>query len=1027
MPLRSDAQMSFVMRNPGQSALDDAGAEISRAARKGSGLKMTLRLGRSICMAIACFFALSLFPALAFAQEETPSEPVIEAGAVDEDTQADSAAGSNSAVPDASSSSDMAKTAIDQPVPSAEQEPEAEESAVLNTADTLPELTVYYTINFDVSNAPDHYLDNSTRAGTVSLTYADPNATWSDGSKGVKTLTGSVTTTQRTKMFGDIGIPARTFSADDVSSENYTLREWVMASWSYDEFVASGSGSGGSQYYSETTLFFYPDSSMEHPDAFIGSSMNLFMYPRNVGNAEYLWNKYVASHAGESKPSDLLAWADAISANDHASGFSWESNGCFYPFDQYGELHLVINLVAEWCPALTFDSNNGAGQLLNQHGQVMDSQQLQVNKAMKITTPQASLQRNGMVQTGWNTRADGNGTHYDALVKLDPIASNLTLFAEWQPASASNLYSITYLRGSSDCYGSLPSTSGVSSDGKTATIQSNDLTRSGYFDYGWNTANDGTGTHYDPGQTISLSSNLILFPQWSKSTFDVYFHPNGGSGAMGKMTFDFNVAKALDANKFTHSGYDFVGWATLSSATTAKYADKQVVKNIAESSINLYALWRLNSGIKVTFNLDGGSSDCADLTGLNSSVSDIIPSSIPTKDGQVFEGWFFSSGSSDTSVRATSATTAADIAGLTTDTALTLTAHWSSVPFSIIYKTNGATGGVVTPTLALGGSGKRSVAPNSLTREGGIAAGWNTKADGSGIAYSGGEILELTSDLTLYAQFVDSNGALLAAASSDGASPAYSVSYNLNGGSGSLTDCGAVASDGVTAILASNTLTRSGYAANGWSTDPNGGGVAYANAATTVLDGNLTLYAAWVKSGDSGESTEKPAGGSETPEEASDEISDGATQNQGQNADKSDSVTSGENTQANAGANSDSGSDGTIAASAIASVQASAGSRADAGDGSSSVGGGVSGVEAFFAGLRSFADSLGAQLAYADSLDSAVKAADSGNVAVSEIEDSHSQSGSGFGFVPLLLCGLALIALVALLFAVLNSRRNRSE
>lgn len=980
---------------------------------------MLARVSHAICAAAFSCLALSCAPALAFAQDEAASDPFLEASVATEVSQHNSAEDSQLSAPDSDDSIYSTEHADDQPKSSAEPVSRYDGSAVLETSASRPDLTVHYTVNFDVSAVSTDYLDTNSRAGTITTSFTDKNATWADGSKGVKSLTGSMTITQGTRVFEGAGIPETTFSADDVSSADYTLRQWVMASWSCDELASSVAGSGN-MYYSDTTLFFEPDSSMENPNSFIGSSTNLFIYPRSESAAQYTWEFYKASssYGGEPQPSDLLSWLDAASANHDPIGVSWESAGGSHPFDQYEVLHLVLNLVPEWCPALTFDSNGGSGELLNQYGKTMSAEQLQINTAMKIVAPQASLQRSGMVQTGWNTLASGNGTHYDALAKVDPIASNMTLYAEWQPASASNLYSITYQTGYSDG-GSLPSASGISSDGTTATIQPNDLTRDGYFSNGWNTANDGTGDHFDPGEVITLTSNLVLFPQWSKSSFDVYFRSNGGTGSMGKMSFDYNVAKALDANQFSRSGYDFVGWALTSSATKARYADKQVVKNIAESSGVLYAVWRPNSGINIAFDLDGGSGTYTDLADLNSSAGGLVPSSVPTKDGQVFEGWFFDSASSGTSVRATSATTAGEIAGLGTDTSLKLVAHWSSVPFSIIYDINGATGGVIVPALALGGSGKRAVAPNTLTRSGGVAAGWNTAADGSGTAYSGGEILELTSDLTLYAQFTDSNGALLAAASSDAAASAYSISYDLNGGSGSLTDSGAVASDGVTTVLASNTLSRSGFVANGWNTAADGSGTAYADSASAILDGNMVLYAAWTAIEDSGDNAETPGKGAETPEEGSATPSGKTPQSQEQNAEKSDSGASKENSQVDVDVVDNTVSAEAKAESSIENVLASARSQ---GFGWAT----GSGMADIFAGIRSFMDSLGAQPAYAATTEPVVKSSTLENARADVSEGSPSRNTSGFGFGLLLFAGIALIALAAAALFIMFGRR-RSE
>lgn len=76
--------------------------------------------------------------------------------------------------------------------------------------------------------------------------------------------------------------------------------------------------------------------------------------------------------------------------------------------------------------------------------------------------------------------------------------------------------------------------------------------------------------------------------------------------------------------------------------------------------------------------------------------------------------------------------------------------------------------------------------------------------------------------------------------------PTFTVSYNANGGSGSMSShtgltCGA------TQTVSTNTFTRTGWTFTGWNTSKYGTGTAYANGASLTVDGNVTLYAQWEK------------------------------------------------------------------------------------------------------------------------------------------------------------------------------------
>ena len=90
----------------------------------------------------------------------------------------------------------------------------------------------------------------------------------------------------------------------------------------------------------------------------------------------------------------------------------------------------------------------------------------------------------------------------------------------------------------------------------------------------------------------------------------------------------------------------------------------------------------------------------------------------------------------------------------------TYTAQYSAtarVFYTITFEPNGGTGEATTQTFEVGVD--TALNPNPFTRTDYKFTGWNTAADGSGATYSdGGAILELTGDMTLYAQWQIWNG-----------------------------------------------------------------------------------------------------------------------------------------------------------------------------------------------------------------------------------------------------------------------------
>lgn len=75
----------------------------------------------------------------------------------------------------------------------------------------------------------------------------------------------------------------------------------------------------------------------------------------------------------------------------------------------------------------------------------------------------------------------------------------------------------------------------------------------------------------------------------------------------------------------------------------------------------------------------------------------------------------------------------------------------------------------------------------------------------------------------------------------------YSITFNANGGSGTMTNQEAEGLDTtVSTTIKANAFTRTGYRFTNWNTKPDGSGTAYTSGQTISLTANTTLYAQWV-------------------------------------------------------------------------------------------------------------------------------------------------------------------------------------
>lgn len=135
----------------------------------------------------------------------------------------------------------------------------------------------------------------------------------------------------------------------------------------------------------------------------------------------------------------------------------------------------------------------------------------------------------------------------------------------------------------------------------TFTISSTKPTRTGYTFLGWSTSSTATSASYQPGGSIKLTANDILYAVWKLNTYTVTFNANGGSVSPTSKTVTYGSTYGTLPTP-VRAGYTFNGW----------YYNNTLITNNSTfnftSNITLIAQWSINQ-YTITYNSNGGNGE----------------------------------------------------------------------------------------------------------------------------------------------------------------------------------------------------------------------------------------------------------------------------------------------------------------------------------------------------------------------------------------------------------------------------------
>ena len=346
----------------------------------------------------------------------------------------------------------------------------------------------------------------------------------------------------------------------------------------------------------------------------------------------------------------------------------------------------------------------------------------------------------------------------------------------------------------------------------------------------------------------TITEVVVTYNATPACEYTVNFDGNGNtSGSMLPQYFTCGEYKALTDNAFTRTGYTFAGWATSANGSVA-YTNQESVNLSSKNNdnITLFAQWQINS-YKVTWKPNGGnwSGNASDKVEDYNYGATITTPSNPSRYGYNFTGWTPTPATtmpasdqtytaqwtekSLTNYRTTCSQTiqldAPTKLSVTNITSTSATLSWDAVENASSYTVE-LLGENKDPIKTFSNLNAITITISDLESSTNYILGVVAVGDGS---------TYLDSEQTLSDVFTT-------------ASATCKVTYNANGGEGTITDATEYTNGATVTVLGNfGEFTNEGCAFTGWNTKKDGTGNDYKHNETFTITTNTTLYAQWCK------------------------------------------------------------------------------------------------------------------------------------------------------------------------------------
>lgn len=445
-----------------------------------------------------------------------------------------------------------------------------------------------------------------------------------------------------------------------------------------------------------------------------------------------------------------------------------------------------VTLTSQWSKkkvGVTYDANGGIKAPVNEN----------IDSGTVYTISADYPSREGYTFLGWKSTLD-NKTYTPGTSMT--LTNDVTFVAQWELTKRTVSYNAN---GGKNAPESVQVT-----DGTTYTISSKEPTRDGYSFQGWD-----YDRLYQSGEKVLVQNENIEFvAAWLRDEISIIYDGNGGSNvpdedqayAVGSYTISSTVPTMQHAK--------FLGWK---NSTDNKLYQAGATINTATKTITLTAQWEMDQQT-VSYNANGGK-NAPSAQKVNVNATYTILSTVPTNQGYSFIGWEYDGKIYQPGDKLTMP-----------ENDITLVAQWEIARFDVSYNANG---GATTPESGTAGNNVAYFIPtNAVTsRTGYTFKGWKNSVDGK--IYQPGDKFTVINHTVLTAQWQINK---------------YTVSYNLNGGSGSFSS---VEQNYNTSFTVSSTKpTRTGYTFAGWKQSDTGTTI-QPGSTFAIPANNVTLTAQW--------------------------------------------------------------------------------------------------------------------------------------------------------------------------------------